>query len=105
MEPLRAYKAEFTKWRMFAATTVSFSIKSPSPAKETSSAAKAARRRVRIGENGGREPKDRSAFAFRSGLTTSSRAKSGFAVDGTTVELSPANGRILEPSHESLGQD
>ncbi len=65
MLPRRAYNAEFTRWRTLAATTVSFSIRSPSTTKETSSSASVERSRVRIGENGGNDPSDWSVFCFR----------------------------------------
>ena len=52
----RAYSAEFTRCRMFPATTVSFSIRSPSLAKDTSSPASEASSLFRIGEKGGSLP-------------------------------------------------
>ena len=57
----RAYSAEFTRWMMFPATTVSFSIKSPSFEKDTSSPAREASSLFRIGENGGSLPNAPSA--------------------------------------------
>ena len=97
MVPRRAYNAELTRCRMLAATTVSFSIKSPNAENETSSAARVASRRVKIGEKGGRALSDRSAFCFRSGDAGGvSRATPGLVwLDGTTMELSSDGGRTL----------
>ena len=69
----RAYSAEFTRWMMFPATTVSFSIRSPSLENDTSSPAREASSLFRIGEKGGSLPNAPIArsrqFGTRSGYT------------------------------------
>src|ERR1700730_2259890 len=61
--PGRPYKAELTKRKILPARTVSFSIKSAILANETSSCARLAIRRFRIGDKGGSCPKARRAFS------------------------------------------
>ena len=54
--PARPYSAEFTNFKMLPARTVSFSISSAILANDTSSFAKLAIRRFKIGEKGGSCP-------------------------------------------------
>src|SRR5580700_1812572 len=55
--PAKPYSAEFTNFRMLPASTVSFSMRSAILANDTSSFARLAIRRFKIGENGGSCPK------------------------------------------------
>jgi hypothetical protein len=62
--PRNPYKAEFTNRKTLPAKAVSFSIKSEILANETSSCAKLAINRLRIGEKGGSWAKARSAWSL-----------------------------------------
>ncbi len=62
--PRSPYRAEFTSRRIFPARTVSFSIRSAAFAKDTSSLARLAIKRFKIGEKGGSFPNAPRALSF-----------------------------------------
>src|SRR5258708_1109188 len=68
--PRSPYRAEFTSRKMFPARTVSFSIRSATLAKDTSSFARLAIKRFRIGEKGGSFPNATRALSFTFGAFT-----------------------------------
>ena len=81
---------------MLAAKTVSFSMRSPNTVKETSSAARVASKRDRIGEKGGNELSDRRARSFKFGPAGVSKTALNFVwLDGTTIALSSGTRSIL----------
>src|SRR5260221_1350776 len=62
--PRSPYRAEFTSRKIFPARTVSFSIRSATFAKDTSSLARLAIKRFRIGEKGGSFPSATNALSL-----------------------------------------